>query len=504
MLAAKRELARRELRRRKLIEFAKHFANFDFEVDWYHEEICAALEDFVDAVANKESPRLIIEAPPRHGKSQLVVRSLVPWFLGHHPDWQSIVATYGIDLSQDHGRDIRDIMSNPDYARLFPDAVLDKRQKSTTSLGIDGTRGQAIFTGIRTATTGKGAEVLVVDDPVKDYNQLQEEGYPKTLWDFYNATAQTRLSPGGGIIVMATRWGELDLTGQILASPAAKRFRIITLKAIATEDEEHRKKGEGLSKRWTQEQYEQLRIELDAKTWSSLYQQSPYVDEGAVFKREWFKLIDKSRLPESLNYYITSDPAASMSSRADYSVICVWGVDTDGCVYLADSYRKRGLDVDDYISAFIRFARHYKPIKVYIERCHATNVMEPALKRAQREQGVYFAYETPTTGGKDKLARSTTIAGMAQAGQVYLVDNGFARDEALPELLHFPDGRNDDIVDCFSLIGMMADKLMRASKPSVDKPAPQEDVLDFLNRRRRAQKQKSGYKGLAKQPRKLF
>lgn len=254
--------ARHELRIRAARQSLSNFVletTPGYQMGWVHREICDELDGFLQDIADKKSPRLIICMPPRSGKSEIVSRSFPAYAFGLHPDMQIIATSYSADLTQRFSRDVQRKIDDPKYAEIFPETSLNSKNVKTTSFGsfirtaelfeIVGHRGAYRAAGVGGGITGMGADILCIDDPVKDRRDANSATIREALWDWYTSTAYTRLSPGGGVIVMCTRWHMDDLVGRLLdraASGEGEQWRVINYPAIAEHDEPHRKAGEAL------------------------------------------------------------------------------------------------------------------------------------------------------------------------------------------------------------------------------------------------------------------
>lgn len=212
--AARDELVARELARRSLLGFTKRFSP-NYLAGWVHVDICNRLERFNKAVERRENPRLMLFMPPRHGKSNIASQHYPGWTLGHHPDWEFIAASYGSSLPIKFSRYVRSLLRNPRYKVLFPDTVLDKENENVEGWSTT-KRGGYIPAGVGGGITGKGANVLVIDDPVKDAEEADSEVSRSGVWDWYGSTALTRLAPESGILVIQTRWHDDDLSGKLI------------------------------------------------------------------------------------------------------------------------------------------------------------------------------------------------------------------------------------------------------------------------------------------------
>ena len=212
--AARDELIARELARRSLLGFTKRFSPH-YLAGWVHVDICNRLERFIKAVERRESPRLMLFVPPRHGKSNIASQHFPAWALGHHPEWEFIAASYGSSLPIKFSRYVRSLLRDPRYQVLFPDTILDKENENVEGWSTT-MRGGYIPAGVGGGITGKGAHVLGIDDPVKDAEEADSEVSRNSVWDWYGSTAITRLAPENGILVIQTRWHDDDLSGRLI------------------------------------------------------------------------------------------------------------------------------------------------------------------------------------------------------------------------------------------------------------------------------------------------
>ena len=276
------------------------YNNHNYSAGWVHKEICKALDQFLVDVQNKKSPRLIICMPPRHGKSELVSRYFPAYAFGRNPDLQIIATSYSADLSQRFNRDVQRIIDSEPYKEIFPRTSLNSTNVRTNASGsyirtsdlfeIVNHKGAYRSCGVGGGITGAGADVLIIDDAVKDRAEANSLTIRNSIWDWYTSTAYTRLSPGGGVIVMATRWSIDDLIGRLLnhmAEGTGDVFKVISYPAIAEKDEKYRKIGEALHpERYPIEQLEAIKTTIGTRDWEALYQQHPAPEGGAIFKSE--------------------------------------------------------------------------------------------------------------------------------------------------------------------------------------------------------------------------
>ena len=291
----------------------------DFKMGWFHRELCARLVKFYLDAKRGLRPRLIINAPPRHGKSQLISRDFPAFLFGVYPDANVIAASYAIDLAEGMSRDVQAIMKSDEYREVFPNVNIVERKakkngptaaQSAKYFEIPGRMGKYVAAGVGTGITGKGAQFAIIDDPFKDRQEADSPTIRKRVWDWYTSTFRTRLAPGGGIIVMHTRWHEDDLVGRLLlkmANGTGEKFELVNYPAIAETDERWRKKGEPLHpERYDLEELESIRMAVGSRDWSALYQGHPMPETGGIFKREWFRFYDPGELPKQFDQMIQS------------------------------------------------------------------------------------------------------------------------------------------------------------------------------------------------------
>lgn len=212
--AVRDELISRELARRSLLGFTKRFSP-NYLAGWVHVDICNRLERFNRAVELRQNPRLMLFMPPRHGKSNIASQHYPGWTLGHHPEWEVIAASYGSSLPVKFSRYVRALLRDPRYHVLFPDTVLDKENENVEGWGTT-KRGGYIPAGVGSGIAGKGAHILIIDDPIKDAEAADSETVREATWDWYGAAALTRLAPESGILVIQTRWHDDDLSGRLI------------------------------------------------------------------------------------------------------------------------------------------------------------------------------------------------------------------------------------------------------------------------------------------------
>ena len=431
------ELLARRKSRTDLIAFSRYTLP-TYEEAAHHRLIADKLE----AVERGEIRRLMIAMPPRHGKSELASRRFPAWYLGKNPNKEIIAASYNSDLAADFGREVRTIVNEREYQALFPGVVLRADSKAAdrwhTSNG-----GAYRAAGVGTAMTGRGADLLLIDDPIKDREEADSEVRRERIWDWYRSTAYTRLSPSGAVVVIQTRWHEDDLSGRILEQMGSggDQWDVLSLPAI--------KDGGALwGERFTLDHLESIKRTVGAREWSALYMQQPQPDEGTYFQRDWFKTWTEK--PKALHIYGTSDYAVT-DGGGDYTVHRVWGVDHLGDLYRLDGWRGQTA-ADEWIERKLDLIAKWKPHAWFGEGGVIQKAIDPMLQRRMRERKVFCRMEwLPSI--HDKPTRARGFQARASMGKVH-----FEEGADISEFLMFPAGKHDDDVDTASMIGRALDE----------------------------------------------
>ena len=396
-----------------------------------------------DRIVKGTLKRLIINMPPRHTKSEFASYLLPAFAMGHDPRSQVLETTHTAELAVKFGRKVRDLMAGERYMELFPKVGLKADSKAAGRW--DTSQGGSYFAvGVGGAVTGRGANLLIIDDPHSEQDAMSDLAL-ENAWDWYQGGPRTRLQPGGAIVVVMTRWGTKDLTARLLKSQSnthADRWEVIEFPAILPS-------GTPLwPEFWKLEELEAVRSSLSVQKWNAMYQQQPTNDEGAILKREWWR----RWLPENppvVNYIIQSyDTAYSKKETADYSVITTWGVfyptaDSGPNIILLDVTRGRW-DFPELKRIAKEEYRRWNPDNVLIE-AKATGV---TLQQELRRVGIPVTMYTPggRRAGTDKISRANSVAPVFEAGMVWAPERLWA-DELIEECAAFPNGDNDDMVD---------------------------------------------------------
>tara|TARA_R100000773_G_C4217582_1_gene116060 strand:- start:206 stop:1666 length:1461 start_codon:yes stop_codon:yes gene_type:complete len=402
----------------------------------HHKLFARKLED----VARGKIKRLIVNMPPRHTKSEFASVYFPSYMMGLKPDMKIMQTTHTAELSQRFGRKVRNLMDTEEYKRVFDNVTLSADSKSAgrweTSVG-----GEYFAAGVGGAITGRGADLLIIDDPHSEQDALSPSAL-ESAYEWYTSGPRQRLQPGGSIVVVMTRWSTLDLTEKLIrrmGEAHADQWEVVELPAILDS-------GEPLwPEFWKLEELEAVKASLPIAKWNSQYMQNPTSEEGAIIKREWWRVWEKDHPPEPSYVLQSYDTAFSKKETADYSAITTWGVfrpnsDAPESIFLLDA--KRGRWDFPELKAIANEEYHYwQPDAVLIESQASGTPLTHELRMA----GIPVVNYRPTRG-KDKTTRVHSVAPVFESGLVWAPDTIFA-EEVIEECAAFPYGENDDFVD---------------------------------------------------------
>jgi predicted phage terminase large subunit-like protein len=453
-----------------------------YSAQYFHRALAAALEE----VEKGNILRLIVTFPPRHGKSELTSRRFPAWLVGRDPYRHIIFATYNQPFAEDYGRDVRGIMEGQQYKQVFPGTTLAKGSKAADRLKTE-EGGMLAFVGRGGTTTGRGADILIIDDPLKDRAEANSATTRKELWDWFNDTASTRLmSDTGAIIIIMTRWHEDDLVGRLtdkdnphFNAEEAATWKIINIPAIAEDDDVlGRKRGEAL---WPDRfgiAYLEAFKRRNPVGFSALYQQHPTPAEGDFFKQEYLPTYTPEQLPKGLRIYAASDHAVGIKQTNDKTCLLIVGVDAHDNIWLLDCVWKR-MKSDEAVEAMIQLMKRWKPMIWWAESGHISKSIGPFLTKRMREEKVYINVREQTPAA-DKQTRAQAINGRAAMGMVRFPKAATWTHDARDECLKFPGGRNDDFVDALAHVGLGLHKLLKAPAEAEKKQGPKVGTFGWV------------------------
>jgi len=410
-----------------------------------HHEVMA---DAFERVANGELKRLIINMPPRHTKSEFASYLFPAWFLGKYPEKKIIQTAHTAELAVGFGRKVRNLISQDDFQSVFPGIELSSDSKAAGRWNTN-KRGDYFAIGVGGAVTGKGADVLIIDDPHSEQEAAlgayNPEVYNK-VYEWYTSGPRQRLQPGGAIIVVMTRWSIRDLTGQIVKSATqregADEWEVIELPAIMPS-------GDPLwPEFWPLDQLESLKAELPVAKWSAQYQQDPTSEEGALIKREWWREWERDSPPPCEAIIQSWDTAFLKTQRADYSACTTWGVfnypNDEGVsvpnLILLDAFKEK-LEFPELKRAAYEKYWEYEPDQMIVEAKAAGSPLIFEL----RAMGIPVTEFTPSRG-QDKIARVNAVSDLFASGIIWCPPTRWA-EEVVEECASFPSGEHDDLVD---------------------------------------------------------
>lgn len=440
----------RERARTDLLAFTL-YTKPDYEVGWVHKKLCLTLDRF----ARGEIPRLMITAPPRHGKSELVSRRLPAFTLGVNPDAAIIACSYSADLSSRMNRDVQRIIDTPQYADVFPETQLFGKNIRSVAKGswlrnadifeVVNHRGVYRSAGVGGGITGMGADFAIIDDPIKDQKEADSLTVRNNIWEWYGSTLYSRLEKNGCILLTMTRWHEDDLAGRLIQqqkdNPEADRWEILNLPALATEDEPKRKKDEALWPwKYPAARLRGMKATMGTRKFLALYQGSPTSPEGALVKRSWIKFY--RQLPDKFDELVQSwDFTTKDGDANDYTVGQVWGR-KGASYYLVDQVRDH-MELPAEIRAVKSISAKHKMAFVKIVE-DASN--GPAVVSALKAAIAGLILWRPD---RSKAGRLAAVSPAFEAGNVYYPDPSIAPwvHDNIEELVNFPNVKNDDTVD---------------------------------------------------------
>ena len=398
-----------------------------------------------EEIAAGTCKRLIINMPPRHTKSEFASYLLPAWYLGKYPDRKVIQTSNTAELAVGFGRKVRNLVGSEQYAKIFPNVSLKSDSKAAGRWGTNA-GGDYFAIGVGGTVTGKGADLLIIDDPHSEQEAAiaatNPEVYDK-VYEWYSSGPRQRLQPGGAIVVIMTRWSKRDLVGKIVKSSVERdgeEWEIIEFPAILPS-------GNSLwPEFWPVNELLALKNELPVSKWNAQYMQTPTSEEGALVKREWWKIWEKENPPQC-DFIIQSwDTAFTKNERSDYSACTTWGVfylnenPSDPHIILLDAFKDR-MEFPELKAKALEMYKEWEPDAFIVEAKAAGSPLIYELRR----MGIPVSEFTPTRGN-DKIARMNSVTDLFSSGKVWAPERRWA-EEVIEEMAAFPNSEHDDLVD---------------------------------------------------------
>jgi predicted phage terminase large subunit-like protein len=416
----------------------------------HHEVMARKFED----IASGKLRRLIINMPPRHTKSEFASYLLPSWYLGKFPNRKIIQASNTSDLAVGFGRKVRNLVDGDVYSKIFPNVSLrhDSKAAGRWSTNKDG---EYFAIGVDGTVTGKGADLLIIDDPHSEQEAKLAESNPAvydSVYEWFTSGPRQRLQPGAAIVIVMTRWSKRDLTAQVLKAAAQRggeEWEVIEFPAILPS-------GKPLwPEFWSFKELEALRQELSNAKWQAQYQQNPTSESSALIKREWWRIWDEEDPPQCSFVLMAWDTAYEKSNRADYSACTTWGVFTTmnedqkeiTNIILLNAIRDK-VEFPELKRMVLAEYKEWKPDSVIIEK----KASGAPLIYELRAMGIPVQEFTPTKGN-DKIVRLNAVSDIFASGRVWAPNTSWA-EEVMDEVASFPAGDHDDYVDTVSM-GLM-------------------------------------------------
>lgn len=475
---ALREIVRRRRARNSLLDHLQ-LLNPDYKLGHFVHRMVEVVSRFVNQCEQGRAPHLMIFAPPRHGKSEIVSRALPTWYLGRNPAHEIIAASSGQDLADEFGLYVRNTLNDPLFQDVFPECRIDPASNAVSKVSTT-TRGGYRAVGVGGQIVGRGGHLLILDDPVKGAVEAYSATQRKTLYDWYRMNFYTRRAPGAGVIVMHQRWHPDDLAGTLISEMESQLnadnhegayWEVVSLPAIAEEDDENRLTGEPLfPERWPLPELNRIKMGMSPEEWAALYQQRPVLQEGGWFKEAWFKTYDA--IPANLNWYIGADYAVSTSSYADDTAIVPIGIDHQRNLYIAPDFFLGKLEPLDSVKKTLELAEKYNARYLAADDGNIERVMRPIFREVMRTSNFFLNIHGVKRDTKKHIVAASYHARL-QHGAVWFPNNRAFRDQVRLEHLNFipdADNKKDNFIDAMANACQLLDGMIA---PSPDVPLPE-------------------------------
>ena len=419
-----------------------NFLNFvrvmwpDFVKGPHHSKTAAKLQELADG----KIKRLIVNMPPRHTKSEFASFLFPAFMMGMNPKLKIIQTTHTAELAYRFGRKVRNLMGTGEYKNVFENVNLSADSKAAgrweTNYG-----GEYFAAGVGGAITGRGADLLIIDDPHSEQDALSETAMDNA-YEWYTSGPRQRLQPGGRILIVMTRWSTKDLTGQLMkaqSEPKADQWEVVEFPAILPSNEPI------WPQYWKLAELEAVKASLTEQKWQAQWQQQPTSEEGSIIKREWWQVWEEERIPDLIHVIQSYDTAFSKKETADYSAISTWGIffpEENGKPHAILIDCKKGRwDFPELKKVAMEEYKYWEPETIIVE----AKASGMPLTHELRTMGIPVVNFTPSKGN-DKHVRVNSVAPLFEAGMVWRPDERWT-EEMVEECAAFPYGEHDDLVD---------------------------------------------------------
>jgi predicted phage terminase large subunit-like protein len=407
----------------------------DFVEGSHHKKIAEQFNRLAEGKIN----RLIINMPPRHTKSEFASFLLPAWMIGKNPKLKIIQTTHTAELAVRFGRKAKNLIDSEEYKRIFQTTLREDSQAAGRWETDQG--GEYFAAGVGGAITGRGADLLIIDDPHSEQDALNPEALERA-YEWYTSGPRQRLQPGGKIVVVMTRWSIKDLTSSLIKAQATDKsdqWELIEFPAILPDNQPV------WPEYWKLSELESVKASLSIQKWNAQWMQNPTAEEGSIIKREWWRKWTKEYIPDCIHIIQSYDTAFMKKETADFSAITTWGVfyeneDSGPQLILLDSFKAR-LEFPELKRKALEQYYYWRPDTVVIE----SKASGLPLTYELRKSGIPVVNFTPSKGN-DKHSRVNAVAPLFESGQIWAPEHRFA-EEVIEECAAFPYGDNDDLVD---------------------------------------------------------
>jgi len=390
-------------------------------------------------LATGEIKRLIINMPPRHTKSEFASTLLPAWMIGKHPDLKIIQSTHTTELAVRFGRKAKNIIDSEEYKKVFKTTL--REDSKAAGRWETNSKGEYFAAGVGGAITGRGADLLIIDDPHSEQDALNAQALERA-YEWYTSGPRQRLQPGGRIVLVMTRWNQKDLTGKLLNAQKeskADQWEVIEFPAILPNGKP------AWPEYWKLEELEGVKASLSIGKWNAQWMQNPTAEEGSIIKREWWQTWEKEQMPQLHHVIQSYDTAFMKKESADYSAITTWGVfypseDSGPNLILLDAVKER-FEFPELRRVAMEQYQYWNPETIIIE----SKASGLPLTYELRKMGLPVVNFTPSRGN-DKHTRVNAVAPLFESGKIWAPDLKFA-EEVIEECAAFPYGDHDDLVD---------------------------------------------------------